>query len=382
MSSAVPVNSSTPHDSTSNALSRTGAALRGTGCERTTATAPQPTATSSRTASALHFSPCGILQRLGVSYHSSGNKVEPLVCWLSEVPGWSGSSRGRSCWRRTWFSEGAARVRVAMGLLAVGVRGRRRERRGGGGAAADADGQGDVGNTWDKPAVVDRDRRHGHVGLRRRRRPAPQRAGPTGPARMPTWTGVQSCRSAPRAGLVHGSPSRATYEFRCQAHRGDDRHGHGHGRAGRRRRRRRAPRPRRPPTPTATPQPTASPTAAPHRRPTPRRRRSGADRTTPAPLGASRGDVTAPVVSKLKLQGRRARRARLASRCPRRPTVTIRFKRGTTDACAPCELSARAGARVVHRAQLAARARRATPSRSRRVTRAATRPPSSARKCG
>ncbi len=42
----------------------------------------------------------------------------------------------------------------------------------------------------------------------------------------------------------------------------------------------------------ATPLPTTSPTATP----------SGADRTTPAPLGTSRGDVTAPVVSKLKLK--------------------------------------------------------------------------------
>jgi hypothetical protein len=70
---------------------------------------------------------------------------------------------------------------------------------------------------------------------------------------------------------------------------------------------------------------------------------SGSDRTTPAPLGSSRADVTAPVVSKLKLKAV-AHGARVSFTLSESSTVTIRFKRGSRTV-RTVKLSTRAGAR-------------------------------------
>jgi len=95
------------------------------------------------------------------------------------------------------------------------------------------------------------------------------------------------------------------------------------------------------PTETATPLPTASATASPRPTtspvPTP-------DRTTPAPLGSSRGDVTAPAISNLKLRAV-AHGARVSFRLSEPSTVTIRFKRGSRTVRA-AQLAARAGSRA------------------------------------
>jgi plastocyanin len=104
---------------------------------------------------------------------------------------------------------------------------------------------------------------------------------------------------------------------------------------------------------TPTPTPSSTPTAEPTTSPVPTRTAtptatappvvSGSDRTTPAPLGASRGDVTAPVVSKLKLKAV-AHGARVSFTLSETSTVTIRFKRGKR-AVRTIKLSTRAGSR-------------------------------------
>ena len=71
--------------------------------------------------------------------------------------------------------------------------------------------------------------------------------------------------------------------------------------------------------------------------------RNSQDRTTPAPLGTSRSDVTAPVVSKLKLKAVR-RGAKVSFALSESSTVTIRFKRGSRTV-GFTQLSARAGSR-------------------------------------
>jgi len=88
-------------------------------------------------------------------------------------------------------------------------------------------------------------------------------------------------------------------------------------------------------TATASAQPTTSPTPA----PTP----SGSDRTTPAPLGSSRDDVIAPVISKLKLKAV-AHGAKVSFALSEASTVTIRFMRGSRTV-GSTKLSARAGSR-------------------------------------
>src|SRR5206468_2813937 len=65
------------------------------------------------------FSPCGILQRLGVSYHSSGNKVASLVRLLSEVPSRMGSSGGRIVREENMGHRRRGAMRAAMAVLAV-----------------------------------------------------------------------------------------------------------------------------------------------------------------------------------------------------------------------------------------------------------------------
>jgi plastocyanin len=90
-------------------------------------------------------------------------------------------------------------------------------------------------------------------------------------------------------------------------------------------------------TATASPQPTVSAT------PTPTATLSGSDRTTPAPLGSARGDVIAPVVSKLKLKAV-SRGAKVSFTLSESSTVTIRFKRGSRSV-GFTRLSARAGSR-------------------------------------
>jgi plastocyanin len=86
----------------------------------------------------------------------------------------------------------------------------------------------------------------------------------------------------------------------------------------------------------ATPLPTAGPTAAPP---------SASGPVTPAPFGSSRADVTAPVVSKLKLKAVK-HGARVRFSLSEASTVTIRFKRGSR-AVRTARLSARAGKRSV-----------------------------------
>jgi plastocyanin len=88
-------------------------------------------------------------------------------------------------------------------------------------------------------------------------------------------------------------------------------------------------------TSTATPQPTVSATPVP----------SGSDLTTPAPSGRARADVTAPVVSKLKLKAV-AHGARVSFSLSEPSTVTIRFKRGSRTV-RTVKLAARAGSRSV-----------------------------------
>jgi plastocyanin len=92
------------------------------------------------------------------------------------------------------------------------------------------------------------------------------------------------------------------------------------------------------PPPTGTPIPTASP------RPTASPAPSASGPVTPAPAGSSRGDVTAPVVSRLKLKAV-AHGAKVSFLLSEPATVTIRFKRGTRTVRA-AQLAARPGARA------------------------------------
>jgi plastocyanin len=91
------------------------------------------------------------------------------------------------------------------------------------------------------------------------------------------------------------------------------------------------------PAPTASPQPTTSASTPPPR--------GASDPVTPAPLGSSRDDVTAPVVSRLKLKAV-THGARVSFRLSESATVTIRFKRGSR-AVRTARLAARAGSRRV-----------------------------------
>jgi plastocyanin len=86
-------------------------------------------------------------------------------------------------------------------------------------------------------------------------------------------------------------------------------------------------------TSTASPRPTVSATATPI---------ATADRSTPAPLGSARGDVTAPVVSKLKLKAL-SRGAKVSFALSENAAVTIRVKHVTTTV-RTARVSARKGA--------------------------------------
>ncbi|MBE2315414.1 hypothetical protein DVA67_005475 [Solirubrobacter sp. CPCC 204708] len=90
------------------------------------------------------------------------------------------------------------------------------------------------------------------------------------------------------------------------------------------------------PTGTPTPAPTVRPTVTPT--PTP-----GMDRTTPAPVGAARGDTVAPVISRIKLKAVK-RGAKVSFSLSETANVTVRVKKGKSSV-KTIRLSARSGAR-------------------------------------
>ncbi len=96
------------------------------------------------------------------------------------------------------------------------------------------------------------------------------------------------------------------------------------------------------PSATATSTPTPAPTVRPGATPTPAPA-PGMDRTTPAPVGAARGDTVAPVVSKLKLKAVR-RGAKVSFSLSETANVTLRVKKGKSTV-KTIRLSARSGAR-------------------------------------
>jgi plastocyanin len=158
--------------------------------------------------------------------------------------------------------------------------------------------------------------------------------GVDGPAADPDWPKFET--PLPSAGQVSRTFTQpGTYDFKCDAHAGMTGKVMVTG----------APvTPTATPTPTPTATPTASPQATVSATPTPTPT-AAAGRTTPAPFGSARLDVTAPAISKLKLKAV-SHGAKLTFTLSEPAAVTIRVKRGSSTA-RTVRLAARAGARSV-----------------------------------
>ena len=239
--------------------------------------------------------------------------------------------------------RGGARIRAAMGLLAVGavvgyvgVAGAAERR-----AAANAEIKTTTSNTW-APSTVSVATGDTVTWNFDGSAASHNLKGASGPAEDPAWTAVQTdFVSSGQYSYTFTQPG--TYAFLCQAHPAmtgsvtvtglpvtptptSSATATATATAS----------PSATPTSTASPQPTTSATPVPT---------ASSSINTPAPLGASRLDTTAPVISKLKLKALKGG-AKVSFSLSEPASVTLRVKRGTKTV-GTIRLAERAGSRSV-----------------------------------